>query len=68
MELPKRKPTRLKGYDYSIPGMYFLTICVKDRKQLLGEIVGCGNLLVMTTSSEAKKIIKRYGNILIQMY
>ena len=38
MDLPKRKPTRLKGYDYSTPGMYFLTICVKDRKELLSKI------------------------------
>ena len=40
MELPKRKPTRLKGYDYSTPGAYFITICVKDKKQLLSKIVG----------------------------
>ena len=39
MDLPKRKPTRLKGYDYSTPGMYFRTVCVKDREKLLGEIV-----------------------------
>ena len=38
--LPIRKPTRLKGYDYSTAGAYFITICVKDRKQLLSEIVG----------------------------
>jgi len=40
MDLPKRKPTRLKGYDYSTPGAYFITICVKGRKQLLCKIVG----------------------------
>ncbi len=39
MELPKRKPLRLKGYDYSTPGAYFITICVKDRKQLLSKII-----------------------------
>ena len=38
MELPKRKPTRLKDYDYSTPGAYFITICVKGRKQLLSKI------------------------------
>lgn len=38
MDLPIRKPTRLKGYDYSTPGAYFITICTKDRKQLLSEI------------------------------
>ncbi len=39
MEMPKRKPTRLKGYDYSTAGAYFITICVKGRKQLLSEII-----------------------------
>ena len=37
-ELIKRKPCRLKGYDYSLPRAYFVTICVKDRKHLLGKI------------------------------
>ncbi len=39
MELPKRKPTRLKEYDYSSPGAYFVTICTKNRKELLSEII-----------------------------
>ena len=38
MSLPKRKLTRLKGYDYSDPGAYFITICVKNRKEILSEI------------------------------
>ena len=38
MELPKRKPTRLKDYDYSSPGAYFVTICTQDRKQILSKI------------------------------
>lgn len=40
MKLPQRKPTRLDGFDYSAPGAYFVTICTKDKKCLLGEIVG----------------------------
>ena len=38
MELPKRKNIRLKDYDYSQRGAYFLTVCVKDKHELLGEI------------------------------
>ena len=38
MELPKRKNPRLKGYDYSSNGAYFITICVKDRRHWLGKI------------------------------
>lgn len=29
---PKRKSIRLKNYDYSTAGVYFITICTKDRK------------------------------------
>ncbi len=32
MELPKRKPNRLREYDYSQNGAYFITICTKDRE------------------------------------
>ena len=39
-ELPKRKPTRLQGFDYNSGGAYFLTLCTKDRKPLLSTIVG----------------------------
>ena len=39
MELPRRKLIRLKGYDYSTPGAYFITICTKDRKELLSRII-----------------------------
>ena len=37
--LRKRKTLRLKGYDYSTEGSYFVTICVKDRECLLGNVV-----------------------------
>ena len=37
-EFPKRKPTRLKNFDYSSTGAYFVTICVRDRMQILSEI------------------------------
>ena len=58
MNFPKRKSTRLKGYDYLTPGMYFLTVYVKDRKQLLGKIVGCSDF-------DAPQImLSEYGQIL----
>ena len=34
-----RRSIRLKGYDYSQAGLYFITICVKDRACLFGKIV-----------------------------
>lgn len=34
-----RKSIRLKDFDYSHPGEYFVTICTKQRMSILGEIV-----------------------------
>ncbi len=45
MEFPKRKNLRLKNFDYSTGGYYFITICTHNRQELFGEIVGatlCG--------------------------
>ena len=39
MELQTRKPNRLKNYDYSQNGAYFITICVQDRKPILSQII-----------------------------
>lgn len=35
---PDRKRIRLKNYDYSNEGLYFITLCTIDRKNLLGHI------------------------------
>jgi REP element-mobilizing transposase RayT len=36
----KRKRNRLKEYDYSQPGYYFITICVNDRRNYFGKVEG----------------------------
>ncbi len=57
MKLPKRKPTRLKDYDYSQNGAYFVTICTYNRERLLSEIfVGQG-------LAPAENKLTCYGNI-----
>ena len=78
MNLPKRKPTRLKEYDYSTPGAYFITICTKGRKQLLSRIiVGTGvldcpqNILTNFGEIANKHLINMsnfYENIKIEKY
>jgi REP element-mobilizing transposase RayT len=37
-DVPKRKSTRLKEYDYSQFGYYFITICMKNRKEFFSII------------------------------
>jgi putative transposase len=34
-----RRSIRLRDYDYSLPGKYFVTICVQHRKCLLGNVI-----------------------------
>ena len=34
-----RRSTRLKGYDYSQPGVYYITICTHERRKLFGDII-----------------------------
>jgi len=42
-KLPIRKYPRLKDYDYSQYGPYFVTLCIKDKRNLLGRVdVGSG--------------------------
>ncbi|WP_397547135.1 transposase [Rhodothermus marinus] len=35
---PNRRSLRLKGYDYTSPGAYFVTLCTQGRLCLFGEI------------------------------
>jgi REP element-mobilizing transposase RayT len=37
-EIYHRRSIRLKDYDYSQVGAYFVTICTKDKECLFGEI------------------------------
>ena len=37
-DIHQRRSIRLKEYDYSQPGLYFITICAKDRENLFGQI------------------------------
>jgi REP-associated tyrosine transposase len=34
-----RRSIRLRGYDYSQPGFYFVTICAHEKRHLFGEVV-----------------------------
>ena len=57
MDLPKRKPIRLKGYDYSQNGAYFITMCTNKRECILSNIVGDDAYIV------PKNCLSNYGLI-----
>ncbi|MBR2354559.1 MAG: transposase [Clostridia bacterium] len=39
-EFPKRKPTRLKDFDYNQAGAYFVTVCTEHRENILSVVGG----------------------------
>ena len=53
MQLPKRKPNRLTEYAYDTPNAYFITVCTKDRRNILCDIVG----------DDAHIVPKAYGKV-----
>ena len=60
-ELPVRKNIRLKDYDYSQPGYYFITICVKNRHEMLGSIaVGAAYCRPNIILSNYGEIVKKW--------
>ncbi len=60
MEYKNRKNTRLKDYDYSQNGCYFVTICTHNR-QCLFEIPIVGNdLCVVPSKMPQNKIVEKW--------
>ena len=71
-KLPTRKRLRIIEYDYSKEGMYFITICIKNGLELLGEIKNI-NYMELTqegiiVKESIKQIEKRYINVEIDEY
>lgn len=78
MELPKRKPNRLNGYDYGQYGAYFITICIKDRQKLLWQndvgatsgrpIEPSLSYIGKIVDTEIAKISNVYQNVVVEKY
>ena len=49
-----RRSIRLKGYDYSQMGVYFITICCQDRTCLFGDVV------------DGEMVLNEYGRIALE--
>ncbi|MFH0879097.1 MAG: transposase [Lentisphaerota bacterium] len=50
-----RRSIRLKGYDYSKEGVYFVTICVQERECLFGEVVN-GEMVVNDAGARVQAV------------
>ncbi len=58
-ELHHRRSIRLRGYDYSRAGAYFVTVCTQGKRPLLGEIVE-GEMVL----NEAGRLVGRAWEVL----
>ena len=64
-----RKHNRLKEYDYSQNGYYFITICTAERRKILCDIsVGANCVRPKTTFSEIGKLVAENISILNDIY
>ena len=63
MDIKHRKQIRLKKYDYSDAGWYFVTICTQDKKKYFGNIINNKMILNqngMLIKSNWKKLINKF--------
>ena len=67
-ELPVRKANRLKGYDYSRQGAYFVTICANKRQEIFGQIVRDGLASPVIQLSDCGKIAENEATKITQHY
>jgi putative transposase len=69
--LPQRKSPRLQGYDYSLSGLYFITICVYQRQHLFGSISN-GSIELTTAGQIAAEgwleIPKHYPDVVVENF
>ena len=68
MELPKRKGPRLRGYDYSTKGAYFITICTHNRQNLFSRIVGAIHESPAAQLTPSGRIVDSYISDLEKRY
>ena len=66
-----RRSIRLKGYDYSQSGLYFITICTKNREHLFGQIINgvmCLNDYGEIAMQCWREIPQHYPNAVLHEY
>jgi len=70
-DFPRRKSTRIPGYDYATSGAYHVTICVKNRTCMLGEVVGTEvdhSKIGQIIDKECRKIPTRHAHVEIDTF
>ncbi|MHB8114321.1 MAG: transposase, partial [Bellilinea sp.] len=78
MPLPERKKLRLIDYDYSQAGLYFVTICINNRRNLLWNdtnpststqlVIVSLSKIGLTVDSAIQNISVYYPNVSVEKY
>ncbi len=78
MQRNHRHTIRLKGYDYSKRGMYFITICTQNRAKIFGEIKNnemffsdygkIAEIILMKVKNDLDKKIALISYVIMQSY
>jgi REP element-mobilizing transposase RayT len=70
-DIHHRKSIRLRGYDYSQSGAYFITICAHRRRPLFGDIVD-GNMMLNAAGTMVEKcwreLVNKFPDIRLKEY
>lgn len=76
--MKERKHPRLKGYDYSQPGAYFITMCTQNRQRILSRVCVGPDALIgphveltdlgRLTDEAVRSAEKAYSNVKIPCY
>lgn len=62
-----RRSIRMKGYDYSQDGLYFITILVKNRKCIFGKIVWAKNFSPIPPGPPAQRTMHKTPSQIMQL-
>lgn len=62
-KFPDRKQMRLKNYDYSQNGCYFITICTENKKPILSKIVTKGSCQSRNSAHRKEIILNNCGKV-----
>ena len=70
IQYPERQSTRLRGFDYSQLGWYFVTICTYRRQHLFGSIVPVQSIVGATRESPETPIMQlnQIGNLVFDVW
>ena len=70
-DIHHRRSIRLSGYDYSMEGLYFITICCKDKEAKFGKIEH-GEMILNDTGiiahDEWTKLPQRFTNLQLDIF